>query len=109
MGAGKEIISTPYRHAAEVLNPGRGALVPFENPAAIAIAAIGLLENDPLRQATRERANLYPQPMVWNRVAQSYIRALVRASISRMQPASRGVPVQAVEKNAAQGIVKPLV
>ena len=92
MGAGKEIISAPYRHAAKVLNHGRGALVPIQNPAAIATVAIELLDNDPLRQATRERAYLYARPMVWNRVAQSYIRAFVRARTSRMKPASRGFP-----------------
>ena len=41
LGAGKAIISTPYWHAAELLKEGRGVLVPFENPDAIATAAIG--------------------------------------------------------------------
>ena len=102
MGAGKAIISTPYWHAAEVLDHGRGALVPFEDPAAIATAAIELLDNDGLRQAMCERAYRYARPMVWNRVAQSYMRAFVRARVSRMQPAGLGFPVQAVEKDAAQ-------
>jgi len=59
MGAGKAIISTPYWYAAEVLDKGRGVLVPFENPAAIATATISLLANDEARQAMRERAYLY--------------------------------------------------
>src|SRR3984957_18283032 len=36
LGAGKAIISTPYWHAIELLDDRRGALVPFENPDAIA-------------------------------------------------------------------------
>ena len=32
LGAGKAIISTPYWHAIELLDEGRGALVPFQNP-----------------------------------------------------------------------------
>jgi glycosyltransferase involved in cell wall biosynthesis len=95
MGAGKAIISTPYWHAAELLNDGRGALVPFENPAAIAAAAIELLDSDAARQAMRRRAYLHTRPMVWNRVAQSYMRAFVRARVSRMEPASLGIPVKA--------------
>ena len=56
LGAGKAIISTPYWHAAEVLDHGRGLLVPFESPAAIAKATIKLLDDDKARQAMRERA-----------------------------------------------------
>ncbi len=36
LGAGKAIISTPYWHAIELLDDRRGALVPFQNPNAIA-------------------------------------------------------------------------
>ena len=36
LGAGKAIISTPYWHAIELLDDRRGALVPFQNPDAIA-------------------------------------------------------------------------
>jgi glycosyltransferase involved in cell wall biosynthesis len=64
LGAGKAIISTPYWHAAEVLDHGRGLLVPFESPAAIAKATIKLLDDDKARQAMRERAYLYARPMV---------------------------------------------
>jgi glycosyltransferase involved in cell wall biosynthesis len=101
MGAGKAIISTPYWHAAELLDQGRGILVPFENPAAIATATIALLANDEERQAMRERAYLYARSMVWNRVVQSYMRSFVEASATRMQPAHLGHPVQAVERMAS--------
>ena len=100
MGAGKAIISTPYWHAAELLDDGRGALVPFGDSDAIAVAAIELLDNDAKRQAMRKRAYLYARKMVWNRVAQSYTRSFVRARVDRIQPARLGVSVQAVEKNA---------
>ena len=101
MGAGKAIISTPYWHAAELLDDGRGTLVPFEDPAAIAAAAIKLLDNDMERDAMRKRAYLYAREMVWNRVAQSYMRSFSRAQSSRTQPAHLGFPAQAVEKTAA--------
>jgi len=105
LGAGKAIISTPYWHAAELLDDGRGALVPFENPAAIANAAIELLDNDAARQAMRKRAYLYARHMVWDRVAQSYMRAFVRARAKRMQPARAALPLQAAEKNATSRLL----
>jgi glycosyltransferase involved in cell wall biosynthesis len=98
MGSGKAIISTPYWHAAELLEDGRGALVPFEDPAAIAATAIELLDNEAKRQSMRSRAYLYARQMVWNRAAQSYMRSFTRARANRMQPVHSRLPVQAVEK-----------
>ena len=46
LGAGKAIISTPYWHAMELLDDGRGVLVPFTDSAAIANTTIELLDND---------------------------------------------------------------
>jgi glycosyltransferase involved in cell wall biosynthesis len=101
MGAGKAIISTPYWYAAEVLDQGRGMLVPFENPAAIATATIALLTDDEAREAMRERAYLYARPMVWKQVAQSYMQSFVEATAARRQPAHLGYPVKAVERMAS--------
>jgi glycosyltransferase involved in cell wall biosynthesis len=101
MGAGKAIISTPYWHAAELLDDGRGTLVPFEDPAAIAVATIDLLDNDAERHAMRKRAYLYAREMVWNRVAQSYMHSFSRACAHRTQPAHLRFPAQVVEKVAA--------
>jgi glycosyltransferase involved in cell wall biosynthesis len=101
MGAGKAIISTPYWYAAEALDKGRGVLVPFGNPYAIAAAAIKLLDNDAARQAMRQRAYSYGRQMVWNRVAQSYMRSFLRASISQTQPADLGLSVQPAESSSA--------
>jgi glycosyltransferase involved in cell wall biosynthesis len=101
MGAGKAIISTPYWHAAELLDDGRGVLVPFEDPNAIASAAIELLDDGAARNALRKRAYLYARKMVWNRVAQSYMRCFVRAHADSEEPVPLGFPFQSVEENAA--------
>ena len=100
LGAGKAIISTPYWHAAELLGDGRGVLVSFQDPAAIADAAIELLDNDAAREAMRKRAYLYARHMVWDRVAQSYMGVFARVCANRMQPARVALPIQAAEKNA---------
>ena len=101
LGAGKAIISTPYWHAVELLNNGRGVLVPFEDPDAIATAAVELLDNEAERLAMRKRAYLYARQMVWNRVAQSYMQSFSSAHKHRIQPARRGFPAQAVDQIAA--------
>jgi glycosyltransferase involved in cell wall biosynthesis len=105
MGVGKAIISTPYWHAAELLDQGRGVLVPFENPAAIATATIALLANDEARQAMRERAYLYARPMIWSRVAQSYMAAFLRARVDRAKQVHMRFAIQASAGDADQRVV----
>jgi glycosyltransferase involved in cell wall biosynthesis len=105
LGAGKAIISTPYWHAAELLADGRGELVPFEDPAALADVAIELLDNQAAREAMRRRAYLYARQMVWDRVAQCYMQTFVRASAGRKQPARAAFPVQTAQKNATSRLI----
>jgi glycosyltransferase involved in cell wall biosynthesis len=105
MGAGKAIISTPYWYAAEVLDQGRGMLVPFENPAAIATAAVALLADNEARQAMRERAYLYSRPMVWRRVAQSYMAAFLRARVHRAEPTQIRFAIQTSTSDSEQCVV----
>jgi glycosyltransferase involved in cell wall biosynthesis len=75
LSAGKAIISTPYLHAIELLDDERGALVPFDDPEAIAAKTVELLDNGTARHAMRKRAYLYARNMVWNRVAQKYMKS----------------------------------
>src|ERR1700728_3453944 len=78
LGAGKAIISTPYWHAMELLDDRRGALVPFQNPDAIAQKTIELLDTPAIRHAMRKRAYLFAREMVWKRVAQGYMESFSR-------------------------------
>jgi len=104
LGAGKAIISTPYWHASELLADGRGALVPFEDPAAIADTAIRLLDNDAARYSMRKRAYLYARHMVWDWVAQSYMRVFLRSYANRMQTVRGASLLQIAEKDTSQRI-----
>jgi glycosyltransferase involved in cell wall biosynthesis len=101
MGAGKAIVSTPYWHAAELLDDGRGALIPFKNPDAIAAKVLELLDNDGERQAMRKRAYLYARRMVWSRAAQSYMRSFMQAGANHVHPAQMGLSIQTGERSAA--------
>jgi glycosyltransferase involved in cell wall biosynthesis len=85
LGAGKAIISTPYWHAIELLDDRRGALVPFQNPGAIAQKTIELLDSPATRHAMRKRAYLFAREMVWKRVAQGYMTSFARVRSDRME------------------------
>lgn len=85
LGAGKAIISTPYWHAVELLDDRRGALVPFQNPDAIARRTIELLDTPAIRHAMRKRAYLFAREMVWKRVAQGYMESFSRVRSDRME------------------------
>src|ERR1700688_4553512 len=85
LGAGKAIISTPYWHALELLDDRRGALVPFQNPDAIAQKTIELLDTPALRHAMRKRAYLFARDMVWKRVAQGYMASFQQARSDRIE------------------------
>ncbi len=99
LGAGKAIISTPYWHATELLENGRGVLVPFDDSAAIADTAIELLDNNGALQAMRKRAYLYARHMVWDQIAQSYLRSFVRARADHMQRAREVFPLATAGTN----------
>ncbi|MGA8211979.1 MAG: glycosyltransferase family 4 protein [Candidatus Sulfotelmatobacter sp.] len=85
LGAGKAIISTPYWHAIELLDDRRGALVPFQNPDAIAQKTIELLDTPAIRHAMRKRAYLFAREMIWKRVAQGYMKSFSRVRSDRME------------------------
>jgi len=78
MGAGCAIVSTPYAYATELLDGGRGMLVPPGSPAAWADALIGLLENNELRAALGRRAHEHSRAMVWSNVASQYRQLFAR-------------------------------
>jgi glycosyltransferase involved in cell wall biosynthesis len=87
LGAGKAIVSTPYWHAKELLAEGRGVIVPFQSPNAIAEAVIALLENDAERHAMRKRAYLYSRGTTWAKTARAYMASFQRARFERsLQP-----------------------
>jgi len=85
LGAGKAIISTPYWHAIELLDDRRGALVPFQNPGAIAQKTIELLDTPAIRHTMRKRGYLFARQMIWKRVAQGYLESFARVRGDRMK------------------------
>ncbi len=98
VGAGKAVVSTPYWYAAEMLAEGRGALVPFNNPIALAEQVIDLLDNESARHAMRKRAYMFGRAMIWPQVAQRYMETFERARSERRDFTHSGFTVKALDK-----------
>lgn len=82
LGAGKPIVSTPYWHAEELLADGRGVLVDFKAPEAMAEALIKLLEDRTLTREMRADAYEHARHMVWREVGRQYVGVLREAMSS---------------------------
>jgi glycosyltransferase involved in cell wall biosynthesis len=99
-GAGKPVVSTPYWHALELLGEGRGTLVPFRDPGAIAAGVLAYLDAPDRMRATGKRAYRMGRHMIWPEVGRLYRDAFQRASQERQAqavivPARRaGIPYQ---------------
>ena len=73
MGTGKAVISTPYWYAEEMLAEGRGKIVPFNSPNALAEEINALLSDDTQRHAIRKKAYTFTRDAVWAEVCQNYL------------------------------------
>lgn len=82
LAAGCAVVSTPYRYAVDVLSDGRGVLVPFRDPQALARALDELLSDPQRRLRLGERAYAASLPMRWPRVAARYA-AVFEQSVQR--------------------------
>jgi glycosyltransferase involved in cell wall biosynthesis len=103
LGAGKAIISTPYWHAKELLADGRGVIVPFEDPSAVAKAVLHLLNNEAERHSMRKRAYLHSRGTTWPNTARAYMASFQRARQERMsQP--RAAKQEDLGRSSANGL-----
>ena len=83
MGSGKAVISTPYWYAAEMLAEGRGIIVPFKNPDAMAEQTINLLDNDVERHAIRKKAYTFCREAIWKEVSRRYLEVFNEVRLER--------------------------
>jgi glycosyltransferase involved in cell wall biosynthesis len=85
MGTGKAIISTPYWYATEMLAEGRGRIIPFHNPDAMAEQIIDLLDNDVDRDAMRKKAYTFSREAVWKEVSRKYLQVFSEVRQNRIR------------------------
>ena len=102
IGAGKAVISTPYSHAEEMLDDGRGVLVPFRDPAALADQVTRLLDDEATRHGMRKRAYLYGRDMIWPQVARRYMASFRRARSERRHFTPPGFVVKPLDKRPGE-------
>ena len=74
LGSGNAVVSTPYFFAEELLSNGKGKLVLFRDSESLAKEINFLLSNDHERNIIRKNAYLYGREMVWDEVAERYLR-----------------------------------
>lgn len=104
-GCGKPVVSTPYWHAEELLAGGRGVLVPFSDPAALAREVCGLLGDDTRRLEMSQRAYALGRDMIWARSAEHYMQSFQRA---RLECRNELVKPLAVRTLAEQQAARPI-
>lgn len=88
-GAGKAVVSTPYWHAAELLAGGRGELVPFRDPGAIANAVCGLLDAPERMEKIRHEAYAMGREMIWPEAGKQYLRVFRSVCADHREPPRR--------------------
>jgi len=79
IGAGKAVVSSPYRYAEEMLADGRGRLVPTRDSGALATEISKLLEDDQAKAELERRALAFGRDMQWPVVARDYLECFDRA------------------------------
>lgn len=85
LACGCAVVSTPYLYAQELLEDGRGELVPFRNPQAIARALSRLLGDDTYREQLRYRAYHTTRHMTWTSVGAQFCQWMNRTLVELQQ------------------------
>ena len=101
VAVGKPVIATPYVHACEILADDHGVIVPREDPAALAEAAIRLLTDAERRDALARAAYRRGRSMLWSRVVEQALAPLGKASPqppARYRSRRATLPIHAIQR-----------
>jgi glycosyltransferase involved in cell wall biosynthesis len=67
------VVSTPYLHAKEALDQGRGLFCKFNDSASIAEKVTEIIENKSLRRSLEQNAYSYSRKFTWSLIAKKYL------------------------------------
>ncbi len=98
MGVGCAVISTPYWHAAELLDDGRGRLFGFNNDEELSVILNELLGQPDILKDLQRKSNEYGKKITWPKIGVKYLD-LFNAVLA--------TPIEAVPKKRT--IVDPLL
>jgi glycosyltransferase involved in cell wall biosynthesis len=98
LGLDRPIISTPFLHARAVLADGQGVIVPFDDPDAIADAAIDMLRNPKASLQMRDGHRTSSASPPWNQLGRAYLDAFQTA---RGRAIGAGLPAMAPTEESA--------
>ena len=73
VGAGAAVVATPYWHAKEILDNGRGRLFDFKDEAGLANIILELLDNEEKLNSIKEKAYSYGLNLRWPAIGRKYI------------------------------------
>ena len=90
--AGCATVSTPYYYAEDLLASGAGVLVPFDDPAALADAVTGLLDDPERLERTRAEAVAVGARLAWPQVGRQTADVLREAIALGPPSAARHAP-----------------
>jgi glycosyltransferase involved in cell wall biosynthesis len=100
-GCGKAVVSTPYWHAEELLADGRGVLVPFADPSALAREIGGLLGDEPRRAAMCAAAHACGRETIWDESARHYMAAFQETRLGRRDQPCKPLAVRTLAEQQA--------
>jgi glycosyltransferase involved in cell wall biosynthesis len=98
VGCGKAVISTPYRYARELLDEGRGILVPWRSSDAIGREIVGLLDDPARRIELQQRASAFGRSMGWPIVARRYVESFGQARVTHEERRRAGLAATTLTK-----------
>ncbi len=76
LGAGKAVVSTPYLHAKEALADGRGVLVDFRSPEAMAEAINAILDDPDYKHRLEDNAYAYANEATWPKTGAKFLQTM---------------------------------
>lgn len=83
IGAGRACVSTPYLYAKEMLGDGRGLIVEFRSPKALAEAVVRILSDPRLKARLEKRALELGLQMTWPKVGLKHVELFSQLAAER--------------------------